>query len=132
VPVRCVFAAHHRQVSHQIIMPAWFSGHALRWYTASMVLDRVAGHGTHVAGLVGANGLVVGMAPDVTFGAECIMCTPVPGQDKHPRHRDVFCAACFITDLPPAAQAHIASGAVMAPFPRALSWRLLTRCKTCP
>ena len=28
-----------------------------------------AGHGTHVAGLVGANGAVVGMAPGVTFGA---------------------------------------------------------------
>ena len=27
------------------------------------------GHGTHVAGLIGANGAVVGMAPDVTFGA---------------------------------------------------------------
>ena len=28
-----------------------------------------AGHGTHVAGLVGANGAVVGMAPGVTLGA---------------------------------------------------------------
>jgi len=31
--------------------------------------DDCAGHGTHVAGIVGANGTVVGMAPDVTFGA---------------------------------------------------------------
>lgn len=31
--------------------------------------DDVAGHGTHVAGIVGANGLVTGVAPGVTFGA---------------------------------------------------------------
>lgn len=31
--------------------------------------DDCAGHGTHVAGIVGANGTVVGVAPDVTFGA---------------------------------------------------------------
>lgn len=31
--------------------------------------DDVAGHGTHVAGIVGANGLVKGVAPGVTFGA---------------------------------------------------------------
>src|SRR5262249_8332249 len=28
-----------------------------------------AGHGTHVAGIVGANGVVIGVAPDVTFRA---------------------------------------------------------------
>ncbi len=28
-----------------------------------------AGHGTHVAGIIGANGVVKGVAPDVTFGA---------------------------------------------------------------
>jgi Tol biopolymer transport system component/subtilisin family serine protease len=31
--------------------------------------DDCAGHGTHVAGIVGANGSVVGVAPAVTFGA---------------------------------------------------------------
>jgi minor extracellular serine protease Vpr len=31
--------------------------------------DDCAGHGTHVAGIVGANGGVVGVAPEVTFGA---------------------------------------------------------------
>ena len=31
--------------------------------------DDCGGHGTHVAGIVGANGTVRGVAPDVTFGA---------------------------------------------------------------
>jgi len=31
--------------------------------------DDCGGHGTHVAGIVGANGTVVGVAPEVTFGA---------------------------------------------------------------
>lgn len=31
--------------------------------------DDCNGHGTHVSGIVGANGTVVGVAPDVTFGA---------------------------------------------------------------
>lgn len=31
--------------------------------------DDCAGHGTHVAGIIGANGTVVGVAPGVTFGA---------------------------------------------------------------
>lgn len=31
--------------------------------------DDCNGHGSHVAGIVGANGAVVGVAPDVTFGA---------------------------------------------------------------
>lgn len=31
--------------------------------------DDCGGHGTHVAGIVGANGAVKGVAPDVTFGA---------------------------------------------------------------
>jgi minor extracellular serine protease Vpr len=31
--------------------------------------DDCGGHGTHVAGIVGASGTVVGVAPDVTFGA---------------------------------------------------------------
>jgi minor extracellular serine protease Vpr len=31
--------------------------------------DDCNGHGTHVAGIIGANGVVVGVAPEVTFGA---------------------------------------------------------------
>ncbi len=31
--------------------------------------DDCGGHGTHVAGIVGANGTVIGVAPDVTLGA---------------------------------------------------------------
>src|SRR5213075_1592787 len=31
--------------------------------------DDCAGHGTHVAGIIGANGAVKGVAPGVTFGA---------------------------------------------------------------
>ncbi len=31
--------------------------------------DDCAGHGTHVAGIIGANGDVIGVAPEVTFGA---------------------------------------------------------------
>jgi subtilisin family serine protease len=31
--------------------------------------DDCAGHGTHVAGIIGANGLIVGVAPEVTFHA---------------------------------------------------------------
>ncbi|MEX1994596.1 MAG: S8 family serine peptidase [Steroidobacteraceae bacterium] len=31
--------------------------------------DDCGGHGSHVAGIVGANGVVTGVAPDVTFGA---------------------------------------------------------------
>jgi subtilisin family serine protease len=31
--------------------------------------DDCHGHGTHVAGIVGASGGIVGVAPDVTFGA---------------------------------------------------------------
>jgi minor extracellular serine protease Vpr len=31
--------------------------------------DDCNGHGTHVAGIIGANGNVIGVAPDVTFGA---------------------------------------------------------------
>src|SRR5262249_42306711 len=31
--------------------------------------DRCNGHGTHVAGIVGASGAVTGVAPGVTFGA---------------------------------------------------------------
>jgi subtilisin family serine protease len=32
------------------------------------VADDCAGHGTHVAGIIGANGAVVGVAPEVSFG----------------------------------------------------------------
>ena len=46
------------------------------WVT---VYNYVAGHGTHVAGLVGANGLVVGMAPDVILGANLSRACPALG-----------------------------------------------------
>ena len=61
----------------------------------------IAGHGTHVAGLVGANGLVVGMAPEVTFGARCshalLACISIIGMAIS-SHRDVLCdcsLSCF-------------------------------------
>ena len=53
----------------------------------------IAGHGTHVAGLVGANGKVVGMAPGVTLGARCshALLTPSPSSMAISPHRDVLC-----------------------------------------
>jgi subtilisin family serine protease len=37
--------------------------------TPDLIPDDCAGHGTHVAGIVGASGAVTGVAPGVTFGA---------------------------------------------------------------
>jgi minor extracellular serine protease Vpr len=37
--------------------------------TPDPIPDDCAGHGTHVSGIIGANGTVKGVAPDVTFGA---------------------------------------------------------------
>jgi minor extracellular serine protease Vpr len=37
--------------------------------TPDLIPDDCAGHGTHVAGIVGANGAVKGVAPGVTYGA---------------------------------------------------------------
>ncbi len=47
--------------------------------------DDCQGHGSHVAGIVGANGTVVGVAPDVTFGAYRVFgCNRL----HHSRHHD--------------------------------------------
>ncbi len=42
--------------------------------------DDCNGHGTHVAGIIGANGTVTGVAPDVTFGAYRVFGWVGPGR----------------------------------------------------
>jgi subtilisin family serine protease len=44
--------------------------------------DACEGHGTHVAGIVGANGKLKGVAPDVTFGAYRVFGCPQGGETR--------------------------------------------------
>ncbi|MGK3963225.1 S8 family serine peptidase [Sorangium sp. So ce118] len=54
---------------HDFVGDDFASGDASKQPVPDSDPDDCLGHGTHVAGIIGANGIVQGVAPDVTFGA---------------------------------------------------------------
>ena len=54
---------------HDLVGDAYNADDSSTQPVPDAIPDDCGGHGTHVAGIIGANGVIVGVAPDVTLGA---------------------------------------------------------------